>query len=93
LDIIIAIFVLLLLLYLCLVSSREDWLNLAHYYAYGAGDKDVSATCFHPREYIIVYAVNNPKFMKAMRKEYPKRNAKKKSTQQGYRFFTNLGKK
>jgi hypothetical protein len=78
LDIIIAIFVLLLLLYLCLVSSR---------------DKDVSATCFHPREYIIVYAVNNPKFMKAMRKEYPKRNAKKKSTQQGYRFFTNLGKK
>jgi hypothetical protein len=74
-------------------EKKEDWLNLAHYYAYGAGDKDVSATCFHPREYIIVYAVNNPKFMKAMRKEYPKRNAKKKSTQQGYRFFTNLGKK
>ena len=41
-------------------------LNLAHYYAYDAGDKDVKTLVFTPEKILSYDAQMKPKFMKAM---------------------------
>ena len=62
------------------VRDREDtqevkMLNLAHYYAYGAGDKDVLSLVFTPEKILSYNARMDPKFMKAMREYFSHNNA------------------
>jgi serine/threonine protein kinase len=49
-------------------TRKVKMLNLAHYYAYGAGDKDViSSLVFTPEKILSYNARNDPQFMTAVR--------------------------
>jgi len=51
-------------------NGKVKMLNLAHYYAYGAGDKDVFSLVFTPENILSYNARLDAKFMTAMRKYF-----------------------